>query len=170
MIMYFSLMKNEKLKLTTILTTIVILAFFSSSQIRKDIEGISPDKKLLESRLQVQKYVDELKPMMSSNDKSYFIIQNSTGFEKYIYNYLMSPFHTSWWCWSLGDKYYNNDVWTCGGDISSYVHEYNYITIFRADAKFIERNKKYILNGDNLKNGNYIINSYSDSLKIKPLK
>ncbi|KLU16002.1 hypothetical protein, partial [Xenorhabdus griffiniae] len=96
MIMYFSLMKNEKLKLTTILTTIVILAFFSSSQIRKDIEGISPDKKLLESRLQVQKYVDELKPMMSSNDKSYFIIQNSTGFEKYIYNYLMSPFHTSW--------------------------------------------------------------------------
>lgn len=109
---------------------------FSPPSFREDITGINTRASLRDARYRVDFLTDIVKKYIKPGEKAYFINQNSTGFEKYIFNYTMLPFETLWWCWSLGSKYHSGDVWTCDQKLIDVIKGYEYLVIYNADAKF----------------------------------
>ena len=72
----------------------------------------------------------------------YFISQASNGYERLIFNYDVAPNTVNTECWSLGDKYYDGDVWTCDYTIDKFkniLKEYDYIVINKADNNFTSK-------------------------------
>lgn len=117
--------------------------YFTQNQFYKDIHKISSDEKFIDARIKINEYVDALRSVIKPGDKVYFIIQNSSGFEKYMFNYAMQPYKTLWWCWSLGAKYSKDDVWTCNNTIEQAAKDYNYVVIYRGDEQFWHNNKRF---------------------------
>lgn len=119
--------------------SIVMLALtlaFSPPSFREDAAGINTRASLRDARYRVDFLTNVVKKYIKPGEKAYFIHQNSTGFEKYIFNYTMLPFETLWWCWSLGSKYHSGDVWTCDKKLIDVIKEYDYLVIYDADEKF----------------------------------
>ena len=49
----------------------------------------------------------------------------------------MRPFTSSMdWCWSLGEKYFKGDVWTCDRSLESVLQGYTYLALYKGDAQF----------------------------------
>ena len=53
----------------------------------------------------------------------------------------MLPYESQWWCWSIGKKYTDEDVWTCDKKLDEVVKDYQYLAIYRADNQFWENNQ-----------------------------
>lgn len=113
---------------------------YAPPQFFRDMRGISPPPTLREAREKVEKLAYIAKRHMKEDERAYFVIQNSSGLEKYIFNYSILPFGSSWWCWSLGEKYSENDSWTCDSKLIDLLNGYNYLVIFRADERFWKDN------------------------------
>jgi hypothetical protein len=101
------------------------------------------------TRSEVEKISARL-PKLDKNEKVYFISQDSTGFEKYMFNYVLLPIQSNYSCWSIGERYTPEDVWTCAGDLSRHLQGYSYLAVFNADERFWSDNRKYF-EGDNSK-------------------
>ena len=117
--------------------------YYSSENFRIDLKGINSPPILFEIRKNVDQIASIVKKHIALDEKAYFIIQNSTGFEKYIFNYAMLPFGSEWWCWSLGKNYFENDVWTCNKKLNEVVDGYQYLAIYRADKQFWDDNQVF---------------------------
>ncbi|MDO8344778.1 MAG: hypothetical protein Q7T48_16365 [Cellvibrio sp.] len=124
--------------------SLFLVFIFAPPQFFRDLRGIVPPPKLLEARKKVDELAGVAKTHMGRGDGAYFIIQNSSGFEKYIFNYSILPFKSSWWCWSVGSKYNGGDVWTCDSKLVDLLRGYNVLVIFNADGKFWKENN-YLL-------------------------
>lgn len=118
-----------------------LLFYCSPYNFKQDFQGIQTDPRLLPIRVQIQSRVDQLKPYIGPSDGVYFIHQNSTGFERYIFYYLISPNPTSVACWSVGSKFYPEDVWTCDRNMNDLLKDYNYLVINHADEQFWKTNE-----------------------------
>lgn len=142
-------------------------------QFYKDANSITSNEKWIKTRVNVKRFADELMPIMKSGDKAYFIQQQSRGFEKNIFNYSVLPYAANTWCWTLGKKYFESDVWTCDRDINQVTQGYSYLVIFTSDKQFWENNSKYFTNwsGKDDETGIYKINRSADGtteiVKIK---
>ena len=113
----------------------------SPATLKNDMKGIRSDGKSLSSRVNVEAFMNRYStPALRS--KLYFINQDSTGYEKYIFSYLNPRNETNWWCWSLGKKYYKKDQWTCDSKLSDVLRGYDYLYIFKGDAKLFADNKE----------------------------
>ena len=118
-----------------------LLFYCSPYNFKQDYRGINTDPRLLPTRIQIQSRVDALRAHISPTDRVYFIHQNSTGFERYMFYYLISPNPSSDDCWSIGPKFYPGDVWTCDRNLGDLLNGYNYIVINKADVQFWETNR-----------------------------
>ena len=117
-----------------------LLIYCSPYNFKQDYRGIRTDSRLLPIRTQVQSNVDTLKRHIGPTDRVYFIHQNSTGFERYMFYYLITPNPSSEACWSVGSKFYPGDVWTCDQNLGDLLNGYNYLVINQADELFWKTN------------------------------
>ena len=44
------------------------------------------------------------------------------------------------WCWSLGEKYFEGDVWTCQQALSGLLNGFDYLALYRGDDQFWDNN------------------------------
>lgn len=93
-------------------------------------------EKVLEQRERIDALAELVKKHAAKGDKVYFIDQNSTGFEKFMFSYSVSPLETQWWCWSVGEKYNKDDVWTCKEDLRKLLDGYSFVVLYNADEQF----------------------------------
>ena len=77
---------------------------------------------------------------MQSSDKIYFVAQNTNGLERVMFYYAMLPYTSSMsWCWSIGEKYFEGDVWTCNTGLVDLLKGYDYLALYTGDAQFWKR-------------------------------
>jgi hypothetical protein len=82
-----------------------------------------------------------VKKHIAKDEKVYFIAQNTNGLERAVFTYAMLPFTSSMeWCWSLGQKYFEGDVWTCNTSLESVLKGYTYLALYSADEQFWKNN------------------------------
>jgi hypothetical protein len=61
-----------------------------------------------------------------------------------MFYYAMLPHTVSTsWCWSLGDKYFEGDVWTCNETLGGVLRGYDYLALYRGDDQFWNKNKSF---------------------------
>ncbi len=90
-------------------------------------------------RQKTESLADKVKKHIKPNEKVYFIAQNSNGLERAMFYYAMLPFNSSMsWCWSVGKKYNDGDVWTCDVNLSSLLDGYDYLAVYRGDGKLLQ--------------------------------
>jgi hypothetical protein len=57
-----------------------------------------------------------------------------------MFYYAMLPYTTSMeWCWSLGKKYAESDVWTCDTGLAGQLKGYDYLAVYKGDRQFWDR-------------------------------
>ncbi|WP_018294841.1 hypothetical protein [Mariprofundus ferrooxydans] len=90
----------------------------------------------------VSSYASTVTEKVPENKKVFFIWQNSNGYQMQMFSYGIIPRITNRGCWSVGEKYYDGDVWTCPMDtkgFSSYISGYDYLFVAHADKFFWNR-------------------------------
>lgn len=103
---------------------------------RLDLQKIRPEQKKAILRKDVSRLSDMIWKKLKPGDSVYFIAQNTKGLEKLAFTYEMQPFKANNWCWTLGEKYYEGDVWTCNKSLSEVMNGYKYLAIYKADKHF----------------------------------
>jgi hypothetical protein len=116
------------------LILILIISFIASVVLHS--KHIFTPSNQIEIRQEIYASTEVIKKYISTGQKVYFIQQNSLGYEQSLFGYLMRPYDARNWCWSIGEKYYPNDVWTCDRELKELVKDYDYLYIYRADEKF----------------------------------
>jgi len=123
---------------------VVVLTLMTNSQLFKELRGIKsagPDHLL---RSEIEGFADQVKKSIEPERKIYFIAQNSNGLERVMFYYAMLPHTVSTsWCWSLGDKYFEGDVWTCNETLGGVLRGYDYLALYRGDDQFWNKNKSF---------------------------
>lgn len=103
----------------------------------RSINSIGPAQQLRES---IEQFANQAKQHMQSSDKIYFIAQNTNGLERVMFYYAMLPYTSSMsWCWSIGEKYFEGDVWTCNTGLVDLLKGYDYLALYMDDAQFWKR-------------------------------
>jgi len=143
------LLKISELKFGKILTIIVIPFVFlaAPSALVSDTKGIKPDPTKLSARLDAELMVPATLKVIKPEDQVFYIYQNSTGFEKYIFSYMIFPSRSNWGCASVGAPYSPSDVWTCNVGLSDLLKGYSYLVVGRADSIFWKDNARYLAKG-----------------------
>lgn len=138
----------------------------------KDINTINSNPNRIEQRLAVKMFVSSFDGTIKPSDKVYFIHQNSTGFEKNIFNYSMQPNITNTWCWTIGKKYYDKDVWTCDKKLDELLGDYNYLAIYKSDKQFWENNKNSFKGwtGNYKESGLYKISKNNNRIELMKIR
>lgn len=119
-----------------VLIGLAVSLVLTSNPLMTDLKEIKPDTKNLNIRTSMEKRLDFVKKTITAEDKIYIIDQNSTGYAKNLFYYLMLPNYTNSWCWTVGQRYYEGDVWTCPQNLSSLLKDYDYLYIHNADQQF----------------------------------
>lgn len=102
---------------------------------------------------------ENLKKLINKNDKLYFIAQNTKGYQYWVARYEYTPGKMlGSWNWSIGEKYFDNDIWTTNITIDKFeenIKNSNYVYLYKIDEKFKEKygevfkeNLKNISSGD----------------------
>ena len=131
-------------KITALVAAIclVVLTAMTRGQFLTELSGIKavgPDKAL---RQQIETFADQVKQHVKPSDKVYFIAQHSNGLERVMFYYAMLPNTISMsWCWSLGQKYDEGDVWTCNQALEGLLSGFDYLALYRGDDQFWDNNK-----------------------------
>jgi len=121
---------------TTLGVGFLAFLFALSLPLQSDIKSIQPDKVNLEIRNQMDDRLKIIRNVIGPSDRVYIIDQNTTGYAKNLFYYLMLPNPTNFWCWTVGEKYYAEDVWTCPQDLSVLLKDYDYLYLHNVDEQF----------------------------------
>jgi len=105
------------------------------------IKHISPSSELVKMRQELLFATENIKKYVLKNQKTYFIMQNSQGYEQSLFKYQMRPYNGGNSCWSIGKKYYADDVWTCEKKLQDLIVDYDFIYVYRGDQQFWSDNK-----------------------------
>jgi hypothetical protein len=133
--------KYSRLIIPVGLTALIIA---SPTAMAAQITGHYTDTTKLTSRLNVEKLVPETLKRVPKDAKVYYVYQQSDGFEKYIFSYLILPLHSNWTCPSLGKPYSQADVWTCDTSLKEAIKGYDFLAVGNADSIFWNENIKYL--------------------------
>jgi hypothetical protein len=108
----------------------------------KDLRKIASEGPALVVRESTEAFAAQLKPSLQTGDKIYFIAQASNGLERTMFYYAMLPFTTSTsWCWSIGPKYFEGDVWTCNTRLQELLKGFDYLALFNGDRQFWDQER-----------------------------
>jgi hypothetical protein len=162
--------KSRYLKLIGVVPIICII-LFPPFKFYSDMTLIESPPEPLNVRLKVESLSSAVKERIQPGEKAYFISQNSTGFEKYAFNYEMIPNNSVWWCWSVGELYFAEDAWTCKSSLPSLLSGYKYLVIYHADEKFWQDNSQYFAADSRGKeSGAYEISEKNGVIEIQEIK
>lgn len=82
-----------------------------------------------------------LLPLNYKTDNIYYIFQNSTGYQKYVAEYEMTPIRVNG-SWSIGTPYYDGDIWTknisCNEWLEILKSSFTYVYLEYIDEQFTE--------------------------------
>jgi hypothetical protein len=118
----------------------VIVLMLSPSSFFQDLRQIQTTRPEKELRVRLEAFANRIKPLMQMNEKVYFIAQNTNGLERTMFYYGMLPYTSSMsWCWSIGAKYFDGDVWTCNTNLQDIVQGYDYLALYKVDQQFWDR-------------------------------
>lgn len=127
----------NKKSFTLFLCFFILFSYLIPKNFINDVKSIHSSGHDFELFEDINKFALEIKPHLNASDKVFFIAQNSNGLERVMFYYAMLPYTTSMsWCWSLGNKYFDGDVWTCDRDLADMLNGFSYIAIYRADVQF----------------------------------
>lgn len=115
---------------------------------RLDLQKIRPEQKKAVLRKDVSRLSDMIWKKLKPGDSVYFIAQNTKGLEKLAFTYEMQPFKANNWCWTLGKRYYDSDVWTCDKRLSEVMKGYKYLAIYKADQQFWDLFSSHFKDGE----------------------
>ena len=102
------------------------------------------------------------------SNSTYFISQNSKGLEKYIFNYEVLPNLSNYGCWSIGEPYVSDDIWTCKGNLIDYISNYEYLVIYYSDSEFWQLNSNLLVDlSMRRKSGIYKIEKKGEQLVLR---
>lgn len=107
-------------------------------QLNQDLIKIRSDPDKLRVRNSIEQFASKVEKIVKPDEKVYFIYQNSDGFEKYIFSYLILPIRTNDQCWNLGVAGGSLDRWTCSAALPSLVKGYDYLFLANSDSAFWE--------------------------------
>lgn len=118
------------------------LALYAPAAYFKDVRKIESQGETLAVRLSTEAFAAQIKPHLKTGDKIYFIAQKSNGLERTMFYYAMLPFTTStFWCWSIGPKYFEGDVWTCQTHLQGLLKGFDYLALFNGDQQFWDQER-----------------------------
>lgn len=135
-------------RLTVALTTLLLI-LASPGALAAELKGDSVNQSKLPARLDVEQLVPMVTKIVSTDERIYYLYQQSNGFEKHIFTYLVLPLQTNWSCPSLGKPYYEGDVWTCDTSLPIATQGYDFLAVGKADDLFWGSNSKYLAPGSN---------------------
>jgi hypothetical protein len=123
---------------------LVVLTLTTNGQFLKELGGIKAVGAAYQLRTEIEAFAEKMKSQIEPHQKIYFIAQNSNGIERVMFYYAMLPSTVSMsWCWSLGDKYFEGDVWTCNQTLNGLVGDYDYLALYRGDDQFWAKNQSF---------------------------
>lgn len=132
---------NKKIAISIPLVLLSIALYFVPRNYYADLKKIQPKGQDFETRNKVEQLALKTKKYIKLNEKVYFIAQNTNGLERTMFYYAMLPYPISMeWCWSIGQKYFEGDVWTCNTHLSQILKDYDYLAIYKADEQFWKNN------------------------------
>jgi hypothetical protein len=124
------------------LTLAITLTLYAPAAYFKDIRKIESQGETLVVRQSTESFAAQIKPHLKTGDKIYFIAQKSNGLERTMFYYAMLPFTTSTsWCWSIGPKYFEGDVWTCQTHLQGLLKGFDYLALFNGDQQFWDQER-----------------------------
>ncbi|MCM0034316.1 MAG: hypothetical protein NBV66_00855 [Burkholderiaceae bacterium] len=130
----------DELKTKSLVTAHVVIGLFICllipSVFFKEVRVIEAGGEAYQLRQRTESFADKVKKYIQPNEKVYFIAQNSNGLERIMFYYAMLPYTSSMsWCWSIGKKYFEGDVWSCEVNLPSLLDGYEYLAVYRSDEK-----------------------------------
>ena len=99
-------------------------------------------------RNKVNRLAEKVQFNAAPAEKVYFISQGNSGYESLAFRYSVAPLRSQFWCWSIGNRYHENDVWTCDSDLFDLIKGYDFLVLGTADEPFWRENKKYFNEAD----------------------
>jgi hypothetical protein len=139
-IVYISLSKSKRLGYFASISIMLFSFTWTPAALAMDTEGIKADKTLLDVRKKVESFIEKYEKPLPGK-KIYFINQNSTGYEKYIFAYLLPENEVNYWCWSIGPKFYPEDLWTCDSSLKNALVGYDYLYIYKSGPELVTNSK-----------------------------
>lgn len=94
-------------------------------------------------------YANFVVKQTNNSSNIYFLMQGSNGTENTIFNYGVLPRGSNQSCSSVGEKYFDGDVWTCNKDINDFsnsLKNYDYLFIAYVDKQFNDIYSSLFLN------------------------
>jgi hypothetical protein len=164
---YFLLIeKSKKVTKLFILSFFLIIAPEVVKTYKSTIEFLFPRVGNIEY---IANYADFVVKQTNNSSSIYFLMQGSDGTENTIFNYGVLPRVSNRGCWSVGEKYFDADVWTCNEDkkdFSNSLKRYDYLFIAYVDKRFNDKYSSLFLN--ELHNGSlYKISRNEMNLKFE---
>jgi hypothetical protein len=84
----------------------------------------------------VTRYVEE------NPGSVYLIEQGAQGMSKNMFTYLSMPNKVNLWCWSIGEKIYVGDFWTCDISELQKIRDFDYLYVINNDGQITENGIK----------------------------
>ena len=164
---YLAQLKSKAILIPLVTFSII---FVTPGAFANDIRKIESNPIKLEARLDVEKVTPLVTRYVKPDQKVYFIYQRSDGFEKYIFSYLVLPIYSNWACPSLGNPYYEGDVWTCNLALEEAIKGYDFLAVGNGDELFWAKNSKFLAPGSSeSRQGLYRIVKRGDFVELRQM-
>ena len=156
-----------KLKNYLSLLFLVPVLVIAPSNFYSDVIKVKPIPEKLTTRLDVEQMVPKTLEIIRPKDSVYYIYQQSTGEEKYMFAYLILPNKNNWACWSVGKPFDSQDVWTCDKSLGELLIGYDYLVVGNGDNNFWNKASPYLKRGSNAsRQGIYKVSFLSSELQL----
>ena len=101
-----------------------------------------------------------LRGMDYKDDKIHFIAQETNGFERRIFGYIVTPVSLGNLGMSMGKPYYDGDIWTIDYSLEEWKRaldeqDYTYVYLFKIDDVFRERYGGAFYSQDEIRQGGF---------------
>lgn len=116
-------------------SAIAFIAFVSSIGLVHASLGNQTSHPSYPLRRKAEAIAFNLRPLLRSTDKYYFVDQSSTGLTYWMFRYLMIPNLPQTGCWSIGKPYSEADVWTCDVSIKMILGQFEFLVVYNGDRQ-----------------------------------
>lgn len=124
-------------------------------------------------RVLIRPQIELILSQVREDQKIYIIYQNSSGFEAKIIQYEIFPRLTNGNCFSLGERYYPEDVWTCllsQEEWETQLNGYDYVFLAKIDEKFIKSYGELFANQISDNDFLFQVKRVNNQIRLLPIK